>query len=321
MDMSTTMTVRVETTPFDGQKPGTSGLRKRVSEFQQPHYLENFVQSIFNVLASGPAADPGKGPDATGGACAGRSLVIGGDGRYYNREAIQRILPMAAANGFERVIVARDGLLSTPAASCLIRKYATDGGIILSASHNPGGPKGDFGIKFNSANGGPAAEAVTDAIYRESLAISHYLTCEAPDIDLAVEGRFDLCGMQVQVVDPVRDYAELMESLFDFDALSEMLFGGRFRLRFDAMHAITGPYAKEILEERLGAPAGTVMNGEPLPDFGGGHPDPNLVHARELVDLMNGDEPRRSAPRPMATATATWCWAAEAISIPVTPSP
>jgi phosphoglucomutase len=156
MDMSTTMTVRVETTPFDGQKPGTSGLRKRVSEFQQPHYLENFVQSIFNVLASGPAADPGKGPDATGGACAGRSLVIGGDGRYYNREAIQRILPMAAANGFERVIVARDGLLSTPAASCLIRKYATDGGIILSASHNPGGPNGDFGIKFNIANGGPA---------------------------------------------------------------------------------------------------------------------------------------------------------------------
>lgn len=265
---------RVATTPFSGQRPGTSGLRKKVSEFRQPHYLENFVQSVFNNL----------------GDCRGKSLVIGGDGRYYNDDAIRRILPLVAGNGFARVIIGRDGLLSTPAVSCLIRKYGTDGGLILSASHNPGGPTGDFGIKFNNASGAPAAEAVTEAIYRTSGAVDHYLTvdAEAPAFDRV--SSVEWAGMQVEVVDPVADYAALMESLFDFDAIREMLTS-RFRMRFDAMHAITGPYAREILEKRLGAPAGTVVNGEPLPDFGGGHPDPNLVHARELVDLMNGDDP------------------------------
>ncbi len=266
---------RVETRPYAGQKPGTSGLRKSVSEFGQPHYLENFVQAIFHTL----------GNDTRG------SLVLGGDGRYGNRDAIQRILRLAAANGFQRVIVGRGGILSTPAASCLIRAHGTDGGIILSASHNPGGPDGDFGIKWNGANGGPAPERMTVAIHAASGEIDHYLTCGAPAIDLDHDGSHDLCGMAVDVIDPVADYADLLETLFDFDALRDLLGGGRFRMRFDAMHAVTGPYAKEILEHRLGAPAGTVMHGEPLEDFGGGHPDPNLVHARALVDLMNGDKP------------------------------
>lgn len=266
---------RVATQPFDGQQPGTSGLRKRVREFLTPHYLENFVQATFNSL----------------GDCGGKRLVLGGDGRYYNREAAQCILRMARANGFAEVIVGRGALLSTPAASCLIRKHGTDGGIILSASHNPGGPDADFGIKFNSANGGPAPESVTDAIYAQTQSINHYLTVEAADIDLDSDGQTDLFGMRVTVVDPVADYAALLESLFDFDALAEMLGSGRFRMRFDAMHAVTGPYAKALLEDRLGAPPGTVMNGEPLEDFGGGHPDPNLLHAAELVAIMNSDEP------------------------------
>ncbi len=266
---------RVETRSFEGQKPGTSGLRKSVREFSQPHYLENFVQAIFNTL----------GGDAR------NALVLGGDGRYGNRDAIQRILRQAAANGFRRLIVGRGGILSTPAASCLIRKHGTDGGIILSASHNPGGPEGDFGIKFNGANGGPAPESLTAAMHAASGSLDHYLTCDAPPIDLDRDGCHDLCGMQVDVIDPVADYADLLETLFDFAALREMLGSGRFRMRFDAMHAVTGPYAHEILERRLGAPAGTVMNGEPLEDFGGGHPDPNLVHANALVALMNGDDP------------------------------
>ena len=275
MEARTQIAMRVEFQPFAGQKPGTSGLRKKVSEFSQPHYIEAFVQAILNTL----------------GECRGKCLVLGGDGRYYNREAIQRILPVAAANGIGRVIIGRGGLLSTPAVSCLIRKHGTDGGIILSASHNPGGPDGDFGIKFNSANGGPAPEAVTDAIYRETTALTHYLVCDAALVDIDREGSWDLQGMQIDVVDPVADYAELLETLFDFDAITEVLSNGRFRMRFDAMHAVTGPYAREILEKRLGAPEGTVMNAEPLPDFGGGHPDPNLTHARELVEIMNGDEP------------------------------
>lgn len=275
MSIAQTTAVRVDTQPFSGQKPGTSGLRKKVSEFAQPHYLENFVQSIFDCL----------------GDCTGKRLVLGGDGRYGNRDAIQRILPMAAANGFAEVIVGRGGLLSTPAASCLIRKYGTDGGIVLSASHNPGGPDADFGIKFNSANGGPAPESVTGAIHARTQSIDRYFTMDAQTIDIDSDGERVLGGMTVRVVDPVADYAALMESLFDFDAIAEMLGGGRFRMRFDAMHAITGPYARAILEDRLGAPEGTVMNGEPLEDFGGGHPDPNLVHAAELVALMNGDEP------------------------------
>jgi phosphoglucomutase len=266
------MTVRsIATKPFTDQKPGTSGLRKRVPAFQQPHYLENFVQSIFDSIAA-----PG-----------GATLVVGGDGRYYNREAIQVILKMAAANGFGRVLVGQGGILSTPAASCVIRKYQTFGGIILSASHNPGGPEGDFGIKYNIANGGPAPEKVTEAIFARSKTIAEYRILEAGDVALDVVGETRLGDMTVQVIDPVRDYADLMESLFDFAAVRGLLAGG-FRLKFDAMHAVTGPYAKEIIEKRLGAPAGSVMNAVPLPDFGNGHPDPNLTYAHELVEIVYG---------------------------------
>lgn len=263
----------VPTTPYDDQKPGTSGLRKKVPHFQQPNYVENFVQSIFDSL---------QGRD-------GQTLVIGGDGRYFNREVIQIALRMAAANGFARTIVGRGGILSTPAASNLIRARAAFGGIILSASHNPGGPTEDFGIKYNASNGGPAPERITEAIFARSREIAEYRILAAADLDLDALGTRDLGGMTVEVVDPVEDYAALMERLFDFDAIRD-LFRGGFTMAFDAMHAVTGPYAREILENRLGAAAGTVMNGEPLPDFGGHHPDPNLVHARELYDRMMGDD-------------------------------
>lgn len=256
--------------PFEGQRPGTSGLRKKVRIFQQPGYLEAFVQSVFDAL-----------PDR-----AGQTLVVGGDGRYYNREAIQVILRMAAANGFGRVLVGQGGILSTPAASCVIRGHGALGGLILSASHNPGGPDGDFGIKFNTANGGPAPERVTDAIWARTREIERFLTVDAPPTDLDSLGQARIAGMEVLVIDPVEDYAALMEALFDFGAI-RALFAGGFRMRFDAMHAVTGPYATEILERRLGAPAGTVMNGTPLEDFGGGHPDPNLVHAHDLVAELN----------------------------------
>lgn len=266
-------TRHVPSTPFPDQKPGTSGLRKKVAVFRTPHYLENFVQAVFDTILENGAA-----PTA-------RTLVLGGDGRYYNREAIQVILRMAAANGFGRVLVGRGGILSTPAASCVIRKYATFGGLILSASHNPGGPDGDFGIKYNTANGGPAPEKITDAIFARSKQLAEYRILEAADIDIDRIGTQRLGGMDVDVIDPVADYAELMESLFDFGAIRELLAGG-FSLCFDGMHAVTGPYAKEILERRLGAPAGTVINGVPLPDFGEGHPDPNLTYAHELVEKM-----------------------------------
>ncbi|HLY97275.1 MAG TPA: alpha-D-glucose phosphate-specific phosphoglucomutase, partial [Sideroxyarcus sp.] len=266
------MSIRtVFTQPFPDQKPGTSGLRKKVPVFQQPHYLENFVQSIFDSIA----------------APKGASLVLGGDGRYYNRAAIQIILKMAAANGFGRVLVGRGGILSTPAASCVIRKYQTFGGIILSASHNPGGPKEDFGIKFNSSNGGPATETVTEAIFARSKAISSYRILDAADVALDRLGETTLGDMKVKVIDPVSDYAELMEALFDFATIRALLKNG-FKIRFDAMHAVNGPYAKEILEARLGAPAGSVMNAVPLEDFGGGHPDPNLTYAHDLVEIMYG---------------------------------
>lgn len=266
------MSVRVvSTVPFTDQKPGTSGLRKKVPVFQKPHYLENFVQSIFDSIQ----------------APAGATLTVGGDGRYYNREAIQIILKMAAANGFGRVLVGQGGILSTPAASCVIRKYQTFGGIVLSASHNPGGPEGDFGIKYNIGNGGPAPEKVTEAIFARSKAIAEYRMLEAADVALDVIGESRLGDMTVQVIDPVADYADLMESLFDFGAIKSLLAGG-FRLKFDAMHAVTGPYAKEIIEKRLGAPVGSVINAVPLPDFGNGHPDPNLTYAHELVDIVYG---------------------------------
>ena len=263
------MNLIVATQPYDDQKPGTSGLRKKVPVFQQPNYVQNFIQSIFDSVAG----------------FAGETLVIGGDGRYFNRETIQIGIKMAAANGFGRVIVGQGGILSTPAASHLIRKNKAFGGIVLSASHNPGGPAEDFGIKYNVSNGGPAPEKVTDAIYARSLEIDRYAINDGPDIDLDQISVQYVGDLAVEVIDPVDDYAALMETLFDFDAIREM-FGGGFKMSFDAMHAVTGPYAVEILERRLGAAAGTVRNGVPLPDFGGHHPDPNLVHARELYELM-----------------------------------
>lgn len=266
----------VATEPYRDQKPGTSGLRKKVRVFQQPNYLENFVQSIFDATAE-RAARAGE-----------KTLVVGGDGRYYNDQALQTIIRMAAANGFERIVAGRDGLLSTPAASCIIRKRGAFGAIILSASHNPGGPDADFGIKFNGANGGPASEDVTGAIYEHSSGIEHYHTRETADIDLGRVGEQRLDGMCVEVVDPVSDYATLMEQLFDFDRIRELVTGGSFRMCFDAMNAITGPYAHSILEQRLGAPQGSVMRGRPLPDFGGEHPDPNLAHAPDLLQRMRG---------------------------------
>ena len=264
----------VATKPFPGQRPGTSGLRKKVKVFQQPGYLENFVQAIFDTQKE----------------LAGGALVVGGDGRFYNRTAIQIILRMAAANGVARVLVGRGGILSTPAASHLIRKYGAQGGIILSASHNPGGPDEDFGIKFNAANGGPASEAITEAIHKRTQSLDRYRTFAAPELDIDTLGVGKLGRMRIEVLDPVADYAHLMASLFDFEAIRRLFASGQFRMKLDAMHAVTGPYAIEILENRLGAPVGTVMKGVPLEDFGGGHPDPNLAHAQELVALCQGPE-------------------------------
>lgn len=270
------MTIRtVPTTPFDDQKPGTSGLRKKVAIFKTPHYLENFIQSLFDCLEEAQ----------------GKTLVVGGDGRYYNREAIQIILRMAAAHGFGRVLVGRGGILSTPAVSHIIRKHGALGGLVLSASHNPGGPDGDFGVKYNIANGGPAPEAVTGALFERSKVLDHYRILDgAPQIDLDADGEQSLGEMAVEIIDPVTDWADLMEELFDFDAIRGLIQGG-FSMRFDAMHAVTGPYAVEIFENRLAAPSGTVMNGVAKEDFGGGHPDPNLTYAKELADLMLGDDP------------------------------
>ena len=263
----------VPTKPYADQKPGTSGLRKKVPVFQQENYAQNFIQSIFDSLEG----------------FEGKTLVIGGDGRFFNREVIQIAIRMAAANGFGRVLVGRSGLLSTPAASHVIRKYEAFGGIVLSASHNPGGPTEDFGIKYNIGNGGPAPERITDAIFARTKTIDFYKTLDTTDIDLDQIGSMTLGDMTVEVIDPVKDYAELMEELFDFPRIRDMFSLG-FRMVFDAMSAITGPYATEILENRLKAPAGTVRNATPLPDFGGHHPDPNLVHAKELYDLMmSGD--------------------------------
>lgn len=265
----------VKTTPFPDQKPGTSGLRKKVTVFQTPHYVENFVQAIFDSLEG----------------FAGKTLVVGGDGRYFNRETIQTVLKMAAANGFGRAIVGRGGILSTPAASNVIRKYGAFGGIVLSASHNPGGPDGDFGIKYNAANGGPAPEKITDAVFARSRVLTEYRIADAPDIDLDRIGRSDCAGMAVEVIDSVADYQTLMQSLFDFDRIAAMLRGG-FTMKFDAMSAVTGPYGKAIFEGALGAATGSVLNGEPLPDFGHHHPDPNLVHCKHLYDLaMSKDAP------------------------------
>jgi phosphoglucomutase len=263
------MILTVATKPFADQKPGTSGLRKKTTVFQQPNYVENYLQSIFDSLDG----------------FAGRTLVIGGDGRYFNREAIQKAIRIALANGFGRLVVGRGGLLSTPAASALIRSLSAYGGIILSASHNPGGPDGDFGIKYNVGNGGPAPEKITDAIFARTQTIAIIKTLDTPDVDIDALGTTTLEGGVVEIVDPVTNYAALMRTLFDFDAI-RALFASGFRMRFDAMHAITGPYGHAILEGELGAPAGTVVNGTPLPDFGGHHPDPNLTYAKALYDEM-----------------------------------
>ncbi len=263
----------VQTQPIEGQKPGTSGLRKKTRVFMGPHYLENYVQSIFDGI----------------GGVAGKSLVVGGDGRFFNDRAIQVILRMAEANGALKCIVGQNGILSTPAASHLIRKRGTDGGLILSASHNPGGEDEDFGLKYNGTNGGPANEGVTDKIFERTKEIDQYRILDAQDVDLGSIGSSKLGAMSVEIVDPVEDYAALMKELFDFDAI-RALFASGFRMRFDAMHAVTGPYATEILEGMLGAPKGTVANGTPLPDFGGGHPDPNPIWAKQLMDTMYADD-------------------------------
>ncbi|MFC3703311.1 alpha-D-glucose phosphate-specific phosphoglucomutase [Devosia honganensis] len=264
------MTVKtIKTTPYSDQKPGTSGLRKRVSVFRQPNYVENFIQSIFDSLEG----------------VEGRTLVIGGDGRFYNDVAIQKAIRIAAANGFGRALVGRGGLLSTPAASHLIRHNRALGGLVLSASHNPGGPEGDFGIKYNVGNGGPAPEKITEAVFARSQAIDSYKTLDTPDIDLHSLGAQQVGAMVVEVVDPVADYAALMQTLFDFDAIRG-LFASGFRMTFDAMHAVTGPYAHAIFEDLLGAPRGTVVNGVPSPTFNDGHPDPNLVYCKEMHDLL-----------------------------------
>ncbi len=259
----------IDTQPFADQKPGTSGLRKQVPVFAQPHYSENYIQSIFDALEG----------------FAGKLLVIGGDGRYHNDTVIQTAIRMAAANGFGHVLVGQGGILSTPAASHVIRHNKAFGGLILSASHNPGGPKGDFGLKYNISNGGPAPEKITDAIFARTRTITEYKTTDTADIDLMTLGETEVEGMKVTVIDPVADYAALMQTLFDFDAIKAMFAAG-FSMRYDAMHAVTGPYAKRILEEMLGAPQGTVVNGVPSPDFAGGHPDPNLVYAKDLYDLL-----------------------------------
>ena len=271
--------ISLPTQPSAGQRPGTSGLRKKVTVFQQPLYLENFVQALFDVL-----------PAATG-----QTLVLGGDGRYHNRVAIQSILRLAAAKGYARVLVGQGGILSTPAVSAVIRRHGASGGIVLSASHNPGGPEGDFGIKYNVANGGPAPEALTEAVYQRSLQLQVIHSSDSPGLPLDVLATLALDGMAVEVIDPVADYAELMRSVFDFDAIRRLLASG-FRLRLDAMWAVGGPYARALLEGELGAPPGTVVNAEPREDFGGLHPDPNPVNAADLIaHLYAADAPDMGA--------------------------
>ena len=264
---------QISTAPIAGQKAGTSGLRRKTRDWMKPHFLENYVQATLNGI----------------GGATGKSFVLGGDGRYYNAQAIQVILRMLAANGAEKVIVGQHGLLSTPAASHLIRRMGTDGGFILSASHNPGGLDADFGLKFNMANGGPATESVTDAIYAHTQTLDAYVITDTPDLDISQVAELSIDTMTIHVVDPVTDYADLMATLFDFNAICG-LFQTGFRMKFDAMHAITGPYATRILQDTLGAPDGTVMNGVPLPDFGGGHPDPNPIWAHELMGIMTGPD-------------------------------
>ena len=273
---------KLPTQIFAGQRPGTSGLRKKVAVFMQPMYLENFVQALLDVLNA---------TDSNGTALQGKTLVLGGDGRYFNRVAVQTILKLAAANGVQRVLLGQGGILSTPAMSAVIRTRHAFGGIVLSASHNPGGPDGDFGIKYNTRNGGPANETLTEAVYARTQVLQQVHISDAPDLDINTQGHFQLEQMQVEVIDPVADYAAIMRDLFDFDLLRG-LFKQGFRMRLDAMNAVGGPYAKAILECELGAPAGTVVNATPLEDFGGLHPDPNPVNAEDLIaHMMAADAP------------------------------
>lgn len=259
----------VTTVPYTDQKMGTAGLRRKSKVVLQPNYVENFMQSIFNVI----------------GDLKGKTFVVGGDGRFYNDKAIQKIIKMAAANGVSKLIIGQNGFMSTPAGSNVILKNKADGGFILSASHNPGGENGDFGIKYSNASGGQIPSSISDKIYQETLNIKEYKICDIPDIDLSELGTQDICGMQIEIIDPVKDYVEMMQNIFDFPAIRR-LFEKGFTMRFDAMNAVTGPYAKKIFEEILGAPTGSVVNDKPLPDFGGLHPDPNLVYAKELVNFM-----------------------------------
>ncbi len=263
----------IATTPYDDQKMGTAGLRRKSKVVMQPNYVENFMQSIFNTI----------------GDLRGKTFVVGGDGRYYNDIAIQKIIKMAAANGVAKLIVGQNGFISTPAGSNVILKSHANGGFILSASHNPGGPDGDFGIKYSNESGGQIPSQISDKIYQNTKTITEYKICDIPDIDLSKLGVQNICGMTVEVIDPVKDYVEMMQQIFDFAALKK-LFAAGFTMRFDAMNAVTGPYAVRIFEEILGAPKGTVVHADPLPDFGGLHPDPNLVYAKELVDFMNSDK-------------------------------
>lgn len=263
----------VATTPYTDQKMGTAGLRRKSQTVLQPNYVENFMQSIFNVI----------------GDLKGKTFVVGGDGRFYNDTAIQKIIKMAAANGAAKLIVGQNGFMSTPAGSNVILKNKADGGFILSASHNPGGKSGDFGIKYSNASGGQIPSSVSDKIYQETLNIKEYKICDIEDVDLSRLGTQEVCGMQIEVIDPVKDYVEMMQQIFDFAAIRR-LFENGFTMRFDAMNAVTGPYARKIFEELLGAPEGSVVNDTPLPDFGGLHPDPNLVYAKELVEFMFSDK-------------------------------
>lgn len=263
----------VATTPYTDQKMGTAGLRRKSQTVLQPNYVENFMQSIFNVI----------------GDLKGKTFVVGGDGRFYNDTAIQKIIKMAAANGAAKLIVGQNGFMSTPAGSNVILKNKADGGFILSASHNPGGKSGDFGIKYSNASGGQIPSSVSDKIYQETLNVKEYKICDIEDVDLSRLGTQEVCGMQIEVIDPVKDYVEMMQQIFDFAAIRR-LFENGFTMRFDAMNAVTGPYARKIFEELLGAPEGSVVNDTPLPDFGGLHPDPNMVYAKELVDFMFSDK-------------------------------
>ncbi|CAM6106449.1 unnamed protein product [Calypogeia fissa] len=265
----------VTTTPIDGQKTGTSGLRKKVKLFKEPNYLANWIQSLFNSL---PPED-----------VKGSTLVLGGDGRYFNKEASQIIIKISAGNGVGKIFVGRNGFASTPAVSAIIRKRKADGGFIMSASHNPGGPKYDWGIKYNYNSGQPAPESITDKIYGNTLSIKEIIQADIPDVDLSKLGVTKFGNFTVEVIDPVADYLELLEEVFDFDLLTDLVTSKDFRFKFDAMHAITGAYAKPIFVDRLGAPADSVFNGVPLEDFGGGHPDPNLTYAEELVSVMYGN--------------------------------